>query len=106
MALDRLPARRAKVEPEAAPLFALHCPLTGVQRVPDPSATLAASILMTSALRGQSLRSSRHIRAASRSLSKSFRRLRSVDHRLSLPSYQPVIFASVLDRSVMAYIYS
>jgi hypothetical protein len=29
--------------------------------------------------------------------------LRSVDHRLALPSYQLVIVASTLDRSVMQY---
>ena len=29
-----------------------------------------------------------------------------VDHRPQLPSYQPVILASVLDRSVMQYIHS
>jgi hypothetical protein len=64
-----------------------------------------ASILMTAALRGQSLRRSRHTGLASRFLSKSFCRLSSVDHRLSLPSYQPVIRASVLDRRVMQYIW-
>jgi hypothetical protein len=63
-----------------------------------------ASILMTVALRGQSLRRSWHTGLASRFLSKSFCRLLSVDHRLSLPSYQPVILASVLDRRVMQYI--
>ena len=63
----------------------------------------AASMLMNFALRGHSLRSSRQIGPASRFLSKSFCRLRSVDHRLALPSYQLVIVASTLDRSVMQY---
>ena len=63
----------------------------------------AASTLMNLALRGQSLRSSRQIGPASRFLSKSFCRFRSVDHRLALPSYQLVIVASTLDRSVMQY---
>jgi hypothetical protein len=63
----------------------------------------AASTLMNFALRGHSFRSSRQIGPASRFLSKSFCRLRSVDHRLALPSYQLVIVASTLDRSVMQY---
>ena len=63
----------------------------------------AASILMNLALRGHSFRSSRQIGPASRFLSNSFCRLRSVDHRLALPSYQLVIVASALDRSVMQY---
>ena len=50
------------------------------------------------------LTSFRQIGLASRFLSKRFCRLRSVDHRLSLPSYQPVILASSLDRSVIQYI--
>jgi hypothetical protein len=65
---------------------------------------LQASILMNLALRGHSFRSSRQIGPASRFLLKSFCRLRSVDHRLALPSYQLVIVASTLDRSVMQYI--
>jgi hypothetical protein len=61
-----------------------------------------ASMLMNSALRGQSLRNTRHTGLASPFLNR-FCRVRSVDHRLLLPSYQPVICASVLDRSVMQY---
>jgi hypothetical protein len=50
--------------------------------------------------RADAARSS-HTGLTSRLLSKSFCRLWSVDHRLSLPSYQPVILASVMDRSMM-----
>src|SRR5215469_1676190 len=59
-------------------------------------------MLISSALRGHSLRRSWRTALASRFLSNSFLRLWSVDHRQPLPSYQPVtILRSVLDRSVM-----
>jgi hypothetical protein len=58
-------------------------------------------MLITLALRGHKLRSSSRIDFASCLLSKSFCRVWSVDYRLLLPSYQPVIVASVVDRSVM-----
>jgi hypothetical protein len=58
-------------------------------------------MFITLAWRGQRWRSSRHTRVASRLLSKCLCRLRSVDHLPLLPSYQPVILPSVLDRSVM-----
>ena len=65
------------------------------------SSARSGSTLITLALRGHRLRSSSRTDFASCSLSKSFSRVWSVDHRLLLPSYQPVTVASVLDRSVM-----
>src|SRR5580704_19454450 len=60
-------------------------------------------MLMTLALRGYRLRSSWHTVLAWCGSSNRFWRLSSVDQRQLLPAYQPVILASVLDRSVMQY---
>ena len=65
------------------------------------SSARSGSTLITLALRGHRLCSSSHTDFASCLLSNSLCRVWSVDHRLLLPSYQPVIVASVFDLSVM-----